>query len=109
MIPKTSNPVWSEQFDLHTYPEQTKVLEISIYGKEEMGKSSLNLNDLAKEETHSIWTTFDNCGSLHLLISISGTLGSETVSDLNAYEESAEHKKALTQKYVNNCYSLKIV
>uniref|UniRef100_T1KC62 C2 domain-containing protein n=1 Tax=Tetranychus urticae TaxID=32264 RepID=T1KC62_TETUR len=29
-IPKTLNPVWNEQFDLHTFPDQSKVLELTV-------------------------------------------------------------------------------
>ena len=101
VIPRVSNPNWSEQFDLHTYPDQSKVLEISMFGRDEIGKCSLNLNDLAKEETHKIWISLQHCGSLLLLISISGTLGSETISDLKAYEDRSEQHKSLIKKYVN--------
>lgn len=102
MISKSSNPVWAEQFDFHTYPDQSKVLEMSVYGKDDfIGKSSLNLNDLAKEETHQIWTNLEGTGSILILLTISGTLGTEAVSDLNTYEYSYERQKTIDKNYVN--------
>ncbi|KAI1296773.1 Multiple C2 and transmembrane domain-containing protein 1 [Halotydeus destructor] len=83
VIPKELNPKWNEQFDLHTFPDQSKVLEVIVYdkdfhGKDDfIGKCTINLNGLEKEETHSIWKDLDdNCGAILLVVTISGTLGS---------------------------------
>lgn len=101
VVPRSQCPVWSEQFDLHTYPDQSKVLEISLFARDEIGRCSLNLNDLSKERTHEIWTQLEGCGALLLIISISGTLGSETISDLKTYDNTD-----LQRKYANKYVSL---
>ena len=73
------NPVYYEQFDLHTYPTQTKVLEISVYDNnsfsdEFIGKNAINLNCLNKEETHELIVKLDGLenAELLLLLTISG-------------------------------------
>ncbi|CAG2114348.1 unnamed protein product, partial [Medioppia subpectinata] len=100
VIPKAVNPVWSEQFDLHTYLDQSKVLEMSLFGREEIGKFSINLNELAAEETHKIWATLEgDAASVLILLTISATLGSETVSHLNNDVNTKEQQNLLQNKY----------
>ncbi|CAG2122985.1 unnamed protein product, partial [Medioppia subpectinata] len=91
---------WSEQFDLHTYLDQSKVLEMSLFGREEIGKFSINLNELAAEETHKIWATLEgDAASVLILLTISATLGSETVSHLNNDVNTKEQQNLLQNKY----------
>lgn len=95
MIPKTLNPVWNEQFDLHTFHDQPKLLEIYLYDKDyhgrddSLGKCFIDLDILTHEETHKIWKNLeDGEGSIFLIITISGTLGTSALSDLNSYDDS---------------------
>lgn len=61
--------------------------------------------DLDREKTHSLWQELeDGAGSLHLLLTISGTTASETISDLTTYEDNPREKELLTNRYVNICY-----
>jgi Ca2+-dependent lipid-binding protein len=100
VIPKSSNPVWAEQFALHTYPDQSKVLEVSVFGKDEFfGKFTINLNEMTKEETHKIWRNLEETGSILLLLTISATLGSEAISDLNTCEYNYVHENKIAKKY----------
>lgn len=99
------NPVWSEQFDLHTYTDQSKVLEIFVcdfHSRDDYeGKCTINLNELAKEETHKIWKDLgEGTGEILLLVTISGTLGSDAISDLNTYIPDPKQEKSIARKYV---------
>lgn len=103
------NPIWNEQFDLHTFPEQSKLLELQVYdkdfyGKDDfMGKCSINLNDIKKEETLKIWKDLEEGeGSVLLVLTISGTLGSEAISDLETYVNVPNAETNLTSKYVRH-------
>ena len=115
MIPKDLNPKWNEQFDLHTFPDQSKVLEVSVYdkdfhGKDDfMGKCMVNLNTLATEETHSIWKDLEDGegGSILLVITISGTMGAQSQTDISSPSCSTFcPKEDLKSKYVSINYSL---
>lgn len=79
VISKCLNPLYNEQFDLHTFPNQSKVLEISVYDNnsfqdEFIGKNAINLNCLNKEETHEMIVKLDGLenAELLLLLTISG-------------------------------------
>ncbi|XP_071033844.1 multiple C2 and transmembrane domain-containing protein 1 isoform X2 [Parasteatoda tepidariorum] len=105
---KTLNPQWLEQFNLHMYSDQPKILEISVYdkdfhGKDDfMGRCTIDLSGFEEEKTHSVWKDLeDGAGSLFFLITISGTMGSETISDLSSYAFDAS-----TQRNFVNQYSL---
>ncbi|RWS28324.1 multiple C2 and transmembrane domain-containing protein 1-like protein [Leptotrombidium deliense] len=107
VVNKSLNPQWNEQFDLHTFPDQSKVLEVSVYdkdfhGKDDfMGKFAINLNNLPKEETLKIWKKLEGGeGSVLLLLTISGTLGAETISDLNKHEPTLNQLLSLKNRYV---------
>jgi ABC-type iron transport system FetAB ATPase subunit len=87
---------------LHTYPDQSKVLEVSVFGKDEFfGKFTINLNEMTKEETHKIWRNLEETGSILLLLTISATLGSEAISDLNTCEYNYVHENKIAKKYVS--------
>lgn len=107
---KTLNPQWLEQFDLHMYTDQPKVLEISVWDKDFsgkgdfMGRCSIDLSSLEPETTHSVWQQLeDGAGSLFLLLTISGsTQGTSCVSDLTAFEAtggSCAREKAMRARY----------
>ncbi|UYV65676.1 MCTP2 [Cordylochernes scorpioides] len=107
--PKTLNPQWLEQFDLHLYPDQPRVLEVSVWdhdthGKDDfMGRCQLNLDTLKPETTHQIRMDLSHdggAGEVFLLLTISGTL--RPVTDLQAYQASAlPSRMALANRYVS--------
>lgn len=109
VIFKTLNPIWNEQFDLHAFPDQCKTLEVSVYDKDHhgrddfMGKFTIELDSLAKEETHSLIKELEGGeGTIHLVITVSGTLGSAGVSsNLISYSQSTESINAAHRKYVS--------
>ncbi|GFY39142.1 multiple C2 and transmembrane domain-containing protein 2 [Trichonephila inaurata madagascariensis] len=103
---KTLDPQWLEQFNLHMYADQPKVLEISVYdkdfhGKDDfMGRCTIDLSGFEEEKTHSVWKDLeDGAGSLFLLITISGTMGTETISDLASYNFDSATQRTLISKY----------
>lgn len=90
---KTLNPQWLEQFDLHVYPDQPRVLELTVWDKDFsgkgdfMGRCSIDVGGLEPETTHSVWQELeDGAGSLFLLITVSGTQGMSSVSDLTTHD-----------------------
>ncbi|RWS16204.1 multiple C2 and transmembrane domain-containing protein 1-like isoform X8 [Dinothrombium tinctorium] len=106
VVNKSLNPVWNEQFDLHTFPDQSKVLEVSVYDKDFhgrddfMGKFSINLTNLPKEKTLKLWRKLEGGdGSILLFLTISGTLGSDTISDLSTHEQTSNQLLSLKKRY----------
>lgn len=62
----------------------------------------LDLSNLDRERTHSLWVELeDGAGSLHLLLTISGTTASETISDLTTYEENQREREIVLSRYVS--------
>ncbi|XP_076373658.1 multiple C2 and transmembrane domain-containing protein 1-like [Tachypleus tridentatus] len=103
---KTLNPKWMEQFDLHMYSDQSKMLEITVWDKDYhnkddiMGRCTVDLNTLEKETTHRIWRNLeDGAGSIFFLLTISGMQGTETTSDLPASIVDANEKGKLLARY----------
>ncbi|XP_014664706.1 PREDICTED: multiple C2 and transmembrane domain-containing protein 1-like isoform X2 [Priapulus caudatus] len=103
---KTLNPNWLEQFDLHMFDDQSKQLEMTIWDKDIrskddfMGRCTIDLAQLPRERTHAIWQDLeDGAGSIHLLLTISGTVGTETISDLANYEPLPAERQAIMRRY----------
>lgn len=60
----------------------------------------IDLSSLSRETTHSLWKELDEgAGSLHLLLTISGTTASETISDLSSHEESSKELAMIQDRY----------
>ncbi|XP_023309871.1 multiple C2 and transmembrane domain-containing protein isoform X3 [Anoplophora glabripennis] len=103
---RSLNPRWLEQLDLHLYDDGDQQLEITVWDKDRsrddfMGRCVINLTALEREKTHNIWQELEEgAGSLHLLLTISGTTASETISDLTTYEENAREKQAVEDRYI---------
>jgi hypothetical protein len=80
---KTLNPEWKEQFDLHVFEDQSHILEIEVwdrdYGSRDdfVGRCSVDLDDLAPEETHRKTLQLESkeydSGEITVLLTISGT------------------------------------
>ncbi|XP_077989292.1 multiple C2 and transmembrane domain-containing protein 1-like isoform X2 [Glandiceps talaboti] len=105
-IQRTTNPKWREQFDLYLFEDQSSVLEVTVFdhdvgSKDDlMGRCNVDLNNLEKEKTHTIDAELeDDAGSVHFLLTISGTAGSETVSDLANYKLDPQERRAILEKY----------
>ncbi|KAK0427988.1 hypothetical protein QR680_010528 [Steinernema hermaphroditum] len=99
---KTLEPKWLEQFDLHIFDENNQNLEISVCDKHTntvIGKKSLDLSKIEREETQETWISLENnAGSVLLLLSISGTATSDTVVDLQEFTGN-DIRTALAQRY----------
>jgi len=79
------------------------------------GRCNIDLSKFEREKTHRFWQELeDGAGSLHLLLTISGTTSSETISDLSSYEENPREKANIEARYVsdaagylhNNCKNI---
>lgn len=58
--------------------------------------------DMERERTYNLWQELeDGAGSLHLLLTISGTTASETISDLTTYDENYREKENILNRYVS--------
>ncbi|XP_044263295.1 multiple C2 and transmembrane domain-containing protein isoform X2 [Tribolium madens] len=103
---RSLNPRWLEQFDLHLYDDGDQQLEITVWDKDRsrddfIGRCVIDLTTLERERTHSLWQQLeDGAGSLHLLLTISGTTASETISDLTTYEENSREVENIMNRYI---------
>lgn len=84
------------------------MLEVTVFdknacGKDEfLGRCMLHLTTLKEEETHKIWLNLEEGqGSILLLVTISGTLGSDAISDLTSYTDDPEENQKLQERYVS--------
>ena len=108
VVSKTVNPVWNEQFDFHSSSVHYEILELSVYnrvshGKDEIvGKATVCLKDLEKDQTHYIWKNLEHShGSIGLMVTISGIHGSDTFSSLDLYSQSSIKLDDLIKRYVS--------
>ncbi|XP_059487628.1 multiple C2 and transmembrane domain-containing protein isoform X3 [Neocloeon triangulifer] len=110
VIYKSLSPTWLEQFDLHLYDDQSQELEITVWDKDQrskddfmgrgFGRCTIDLSKFEREKTHRFWQELeDGAGSIHLLLTISGTTASETISDLSSYEENQREKINIEARY----------
>lgn len=78
---------WLEQFDLHLFDEDQS-LEMILWNRNvQYGKATIDLRNLERELTHSIWQQLeDSSTEIFLMLTISGTTASETISDLTSYK-----------------------
>ncbi|CAG7817684.1 unnamed protein product [Allacma fusca] len=103
-VARTTHPKWCEQFDFYLYEGQPQILEVQIYdeafSRDYIGRCSIDIGLLAKEITHN--QTFqlqEGPGEISLLLTISGTCGTETISDLGNFKPSVEENKILQSRY----------
>ena len=72
------------------------------YSKDHIGRCSIDIGLLAKEITHNkAFQLQEGTGEISLLLTISGTCGTETISDLANYKPSTEEVKQLQTRYVS--------
>uniref|UniRef100_A0A671LE36 Multiple C2 and transmembrane domain-containing protein 1-like n=1 Tax=Sinocyclocheilus anshuiensis TaxID=1608454 RepID=A0A671LE36_9TELE len=88
-IPKTLNPQWREQFDLHLYDEEGGILEITVWDKDIgrrddfIGHCQLDLSKLSREKTHKLELELEeDKGTLVLLVTLTATVV-VSISDLS--------------------------
>lgn len=106
---KTLNPKWNEQFTLHSYAGQSKVLELTVYDKdagkdEKMGWTRVDIGTLTPERNHDIVKELEGGeGRISLVITVSGTLTTGgDMSDLTAFEQNfAQRQMEIQRKYVS--------
>lgn len=73
-VPKTLNPQWREQFDMHLYEETGEVLEITVWDRDTgrrddfIGRCQLDLSTLAKERTHHLELPLEDTRGLVVLL-----------------------------------------
>lgn len=102
---KTLSPKWMEQFDLKIYEDQSQILEISVWdkdvGKDDiMGRGEVDLSTLEPERTHFLEVELeDNAGVVELLLTITGTSGEESISDLGSFVEDPNRERELIKRY----------
>ncbi|XP_056592380.1 multiple C2 and transmembrane domain-containing protein 1 isoform X2 [Triplophysa dalaica] len=113
-IPKTLNPQWREQFDLHLLDEEGGVLEISVWDRDVgrrddfIGQCQLDLSKLSREKTHKLDIELEeDKGRLLLLVTLTAT-AAVSVSDLsvNLLDNPKErskilHRYSLTRSFFN--------
>lgn len=128
---KTLSPKWHEQFELHMFPEQPKMLEVTVWDRDIHTKDDImgrygnpvfdfidetaknvhvhgprcrcviDLSKLQPEATHRLWQDLeDGAGSLHLLITITATIGSESVSNVDNFNIAEETRAEIANAYV---------
>ncbi|XP_038070847.1 multiple C2 and transmembrane domain-containing protein 1-like isoform X2 [Patiria miniata] len=114
----TLNPKWMEQFDVRLFEDQTNTLEISVWDKDVgsrddiMGRSQIDISALNREETHHCDLELeDGAGTLSLLLTITGTSGTESISDLANFKHDPNTDRMLYKKYgiLNSLKDLKDV
>lgn len=67
------------------------------------GRGTLDMTNLPRECTHTLWTPLDEGNTqVLLMLTISGTTASETISDLTTYKEDPKEVAALLSRYVRN-------
>ncbi|XP_061382832.1 multiple C2 and transmembrane domain-containing protein-like isoform X2 [Danaus plexippus] len=81
-----NKPIWRERFNLYLYEDST--LEVNVWHKTKqknfMGRCVIDLAQLEKERTHDIWQPLEcGFGSLHLLITLSGSERCQNVASDN--------------------------
>ena len=125
---KTLNPQWKEQFDLHVFEDQSHVLEIEVWDRDYRSRDdfmgmyimlvsvclavsswrsllscSIDLDDLAPEETHRKTLQLSKCesGEITVLLTVSGTT-SYCMEETDGKTASGDAKKDFAAGYVRH-------
>lgn len=105
-IRRTLNPRFLEQFQLYIYDNSKVNLNISVYDYDSgsntddfMGKAFLDLRTLEVEKTHFIRLPLeDGAGTISLLLTITGTVGPNSTTDLDYNKEST----TVSSRYIDS-------
>lgn len=100
------NPKFLEQFQLYIYDNSKMTLHLAVYdydtgsGTDDfMGKTSIDLKTLEAEKTHFLRLPLeDGAGTISLLVTITGTYGPDSVTDIEYNKEST----AVSSRYFDN-------
>lgn len=105
-LARTTAPKWIEQFDFYLYDGQPQILEVQVYdesfSKDYIGRCAIDIGLLEKEMTHQ--KTFqlqESSGEISMLLTVSGTSGAESISDLGNYTHSEEEESKLKGRFVS--------
>ncbi|XP_053263979.1 multiple C2 and transmembrane domain-containing protein 1 isoform X3 [Podarcis raffonei] len=103
IMPKTLNPQWREQFDLHLYEERGGIIDITVWDKDAgkkddfIGRCQVDLSTLSKEQTHKLELPLEEGeGFLVLLVTLTAS-AAVSIADLpiNALEDLKEQEEIL--------------
>jgi Ca2+-dependent lipid-binding protein len=114
VVTRCLNPHWKEQFDLRMYHGDSTTLHIEVWDRDLLqsddfiGETCVELHTLTQEQTHDLTLPLQgdssgDCGSIHLLLTITGTTAQEVDRDsasANRSSWSATELKELMQKYM---------
>ncbi|KAJ6651071.1 hypothetical protein lerEdw1_001130 [Lerista edwardsae] len=116
IMPKTLNPQWREQFDLHLYEERGGIIDITVWDKDAgkrddfIGRCQVDLSTLSKEQTHKLELPLEEGeGFLILLVTLTAS-AAVSISDLsvNALEDPREREEILKRYIPTNQIFLKV-
>ncbi|XP_075037156.1 multiple C2 and transmembrane domain-containing protein 1 isoform X2 [Mixophyes fleayi] len=102
-LPKTLNPQWREQFNMHLFEEQGGVIDITVWDKDAgkrddfIGRCQVDLSVLSKEQTHKLKLNLEEGeGCLVLLVTLTAS-AAISVSDLSVscLEDQKEREEIL--------------
>ncbi|XP_028604341.2 multiple C2 and transmembrane domain-containing protein 1 isoform X4 [Podarcis muralis] len=103
IMPKTLNPQWREQFDLHLYEERGGIIDMTVWDKDAgkkddfIGRCQVDLSTLSKEQTHKLELPLEEGeGFLVLLVTLTAS-AAVSIADLpiNALEDLKEQEEIL--------------
>uniref|UniRef100_A0A8C5LU61 Multiple C2 and transmembrane domain-containing protein 1 n=1 Tax=Leptobrachium leishanense TaxID=445787 RepID=A0A8C5LU61_9ANUR len=88
-LPKTLNPQWREQFEMHLFEEHGGVIDITVWDKDAgkrddfIGRCQVDLSALSKEQTHKLKLNLEEGeGWLILLVTLTAS-AAISISDLS--------------------------
>uniref|UniRef100_A0A8C4IP98 Multiple C2 domains, transmembrane 1b n=1 Tax=Dicentrarchus labrax TaxID=13489 RepID=A0A8C4IP98_DICLA len=107
-VPKTLNPQWREQFDLHLYEETGGVLEITVWDRDTgrrddfIGRCQLDLSTLAKEQTHHLELPLEESrGYVVLLVTLTAS-AAVSIADLSVTPlDDPQERREILKRYVS--------
>ncbi|XP_051268800.1 multiple C2 and transmembrane domain-containing protein 1 isoform X3 [Dicentrarchus labrax] len=105
-VPKTLNPQWREQFDLHLYEETGGVLEITVWDRDTgrrddfIGRCQLDLSTLAKEQTHHLELPLEESrGYVVLLVTLTAS-AAVSIADLSVTPlDDPQERREILKRY----------
>ncbi|XP_035701326.1 multiple C2 and transmembrane domain-containing protein isoform X3 [Folsomia candida] len=103
-VSRTTNPKWLEQFDFYLYEGQPQILDLQLFdeafSKDYIGRVAIDIGLLEKERTHQKELKLqEGNGQVFLLLTVSGTHGVDSISDLINHTPSPEQDVKLRAKY----------
>lgn len=104
-VPRTTNPKWIEQFDFYLYEGQPQIMEVQVFdesfSRDYIGRVAVDVGLLEKEKTHhKAFQLQEGNGEISFLMTVSGTVGIESISDLTSYNPSNDEANSLHSRYV---------